>query len=313
MCSENNKEVLLVTVIMVTYNSSAYVREAIDSVLLQSYSNIELIIGDDVSTDDTWEIIQEFKDQRIRAYKNPINLGEYPNRNKAISLSKGEFIYFIDGDDLMLFRGIEDTLKDLVRFPKCELAVVRPENPKFIGPIEIDRLDALNLEFFGGGVLDSSLANNIFRTAFLKKNLFLVEYKNSDQYSRILFLKSSNLLVLVTPIAIWRITKNQASKKITIARQARELLTFYQDYLFASPEYSELNQNRLKRRYYRTLFSLIFSSFRNGDFHFYKLRNFLIDDWRFAFEIALHNKSEDVFWSHYNYYNINIYFKNKNK
>ena len=213
MCSENNKEVLLVTVIMVTYNSSAYVREAIDSVLLQSYSNIELIIGDDVSTDDTWEIIQEFEDQRIRAYKNPINLGEYPNRNKAISLSKGEFIYFIDGDDLMLFRGIEDTLKDLVRFPKCELAVVRPENPKFIGPIEIDRLDALNLEFFGGGVLDSSLANNIFRTAFLKKNLFLVEYKNSDQYSRILFLKSSNLLVLVTPIAIWRITKNQDLKK----------------------------------------------------------------------------------------------------
>lgn len=69
-----NAEQPLVTVITVAYNSSAYLRVAIESVLAQSYANIEYIICDDYSTDDTWDIICEYTDARIRAYRNEKNL-----------------------------------------------------------------------------------------------------------------------------------------------------------------------------------------------------------------------------------------------
>src|SRR5438105_4541179 len=106
MLEKSLNEWPLVTVITVTYNSAAYVRDAIESVLAQTYDNIEYIIGDDYSTDNTWQIIREYKDERIRAYRNEKNLGEYPNRNKAISLATGKYLIFIDGDDILYPHGI---------------------------------------------------------------------------------------------------------------------------------------------------------------------------------------------------------------
>ena len=63
--------------------------------------NFEYIIGDDCSIDNTWEIINDFNDSRIVKYRNDTNLGEYPNRNKAVTIAKGDWILFIDGDDVM--------------------------------------------------------------------------------------------------------------------------------------------------------------------------------------------------------------------
>ena len=58
---------------MPCYNASKYVREAIDSVLAQTHTNFEFIIMDDCSTDDTWDIIQSYTDNRIEAYRNDEN------------------------------------------------------------------------------------------------------------------------------------------------------------------------------------------------------------------------------------------------
>ncbi len=64
-----------VTVILTSYNHEKYLREAIESVLQQSFSDFELIIGDDASTDNSWEIIQSYNDPRIRLYRHEINRG----------------------------------------------------------------------------------------------------------------------------------------------------------------------------------------------------------------------------------------------
>ncbi|MFM7858501.1 MAG: glycosyltransferase family 2 protein, partial [Flammeovirgaceae bacterium] len=151
----------LVTVITVTYNSSKYVRKAIESILASSYTNFELLISDDASSDNTWEIIQEYKDERIVACRNTTNIGEYNNRNKCIKLAKGEFIFFIDGDDMLFFRGIEDAIREMLRYPECQFGVVNTQSLKCVGPIKISSEDAFNLEFFGGGVVDGSLTNNV--------------------------------------------------------------------------------------------------------------------------------------------------------
>ena len=111
----------LVTIITVTYNSSKYVRDAIEGVLAQTYTNIEYIIGDDCSTDDTWSIIREYKDPRIKAYRNETNLGEYPNRNKAILMSTGEYLLFIDGDDYIYPHGLSYYVDLITKYPQAAI------------------------------------------------------------------------------------------------------------------------------------------------------------------------------------------------
>lgn len=92
----------LVSVIMPAYNSERYITDAIESVVQQTYTNWELIVIDDGSSDDTVRRIEEqaAKDLRIRFYKNEKNIGVSETRNKAISLANGEWIAFLDSDDI---------------------------------------------------------------------------------------------------------------------------------------------------------------------------------------------------------------------
>ncbi|CAG9431362.1 Putative teichuronic acid biosynthesis glycosyltransferase TuaG [Providencia alcalifaciens] len=90
----------LVSVIMPSYNSKEYIKAAINSVLNQSYTNLELIIINDSSIDGTLEIIESFTDQRIKIINSISNEGVALSRNKGISLSRGKYISFLDSDDL---------------------------------------------------------------------------------------------------------------------------------------------------------------------------------------------------------------------
>lgn len=91
----------LISVCIPAYNNSAYISETINSILSQSYPNLELVIVDDRSTDDTAAQIKKFSDRRIRFYENDRNLGMHGNWNRALSLCTGEYIKLVCGDDLI--------------------------------------------------------------------------------------------------------------------------------------------------------------------------------------------------------------------
>ena len=84
---------------MPAYNAEKYVKQAIDSILSQSYSNIELIIADDSSKDKTKTIIDSYNDPRIHTYHNAQNMGYLKTWNKLMQLTKGKYITFQDADD----------------------------------------------------------------------------------------------------------------------------------------------------------------------------------------------------------------------
>jgi teichuronic acid biosynthesis glycosyltransferase TuaG len=92
----------LVSIITPLYNSGKYVKETIESVLSQTYTNWEMIIVDDCSTDNGVEIIQEYakKDSRIKLISLAKNSGAAVARNTAIKVAKGFYIAFLDSDDL---------------------------------------------------------------------------------------------------------------------------------------------------------------------------------------------------------------------
>lgn len=94
-----------VSVIIPTYNQKDFVRETIDSVLAQTYSNIEIIVTDDGSADDTGKIIQEYASRnpdKIKPVYSEKNIGIAANMNRGLAERTGEFIAWLGGDDVML-------------------------------------------------------------------------------------------------------------------------------------------------------------------------------------------------------------------
>ena len=90
----------LVSIIMPSYNTAAYIEETLKSVFAQTYTNWEVIIVDDCSTDNTLEILDKIKDKRVHVYVNEQNSGAAVSRNRALRKAKGQWIAFLDSDDL---------------------------------------------------------------------------------------------------------------------------------------------------------------------------------------------------------------------
>ncbi|CAN5347934.1 glycosyltransferase family 2 protein [soil metagenome] len=107
------RETPLVSIIMPSYNSAAFIGEAIRSVQGQTHHNWELIIVDDASCDATVSIISDFlnNDPKINLLVNPVNRGAGYSRNRGIKAAAGDFIAFLDTDDIWLPGKLETQLK----------------------------------------------------------------------------------------------------------------------------------------------------------------------------------------------------------
>jgi glycosyltransferase involved in cell wall biosynthesis len=103
----------IVSIITPSYNSEKFIKDTIGSVLSQTYKNWEMIIVDDVSLDNSNEIIEEYckKDSRIKLIKLAKNSGPAVARNRAIQEAKGRYIAFLDADDLWMSEKLEKQIK----------------------------------------------------------------------------------------------------------------------------------------------------------------------------------------------------------
>lgn len=105
---ENERIPNLVSIIMPSYNTAQYIGATIKSVLNQTYTNWELIIVDDCSTDNTDEVVKNYlSDKRIKYLKNEQNSGAAVSRNRALREAKGQWISFLDSDDFWMPEKLE--------------------------------------------------------------------------------------------------------------------------------------------------------------------------------------------------------------
>jgi len=112
----------LVSVLMPVYNAEAYVAEAVESILQQSYTNFEFIILEDGSTDDSLRIVQSYADSRIRLYRSKTNKGLIYQLNRGLQLAQGKYVARMDADDVALPERLERQLTFLENHP--EFAIV---------------------------------------------------------------------------------------------------------------------------------------------------------------------------------------------
>lgn len=111
-----------VSIVMTTYNCERYVRDAMESILNQTYKDFEFIIVDDASTDRTFEIIAGIQDERIVRLRNERNFGQTKSLNRGIRQSRGHYIARMDADDISHPRRLEKQYRYLEAHP--EIAVV---------------------------------------------------------------------------------------------------------------------------------------------------------------------------------------------
>ncbi|SEP76565.1 Glycosyl transferase family 2 [Virgibacillus subterraneus] len=110
----------LVTVFIPLYNCEEYISEALESVINQSYSNIEIVIIDDGSTDNSVNIVNSYTDPRIRLIKNEINRGIPYTRNLGLQESQGKYMAIIDSDDIAYLTRIEKQVNYMENNPNID-------------------------------------------------------------------------------------------------------------------------------------------------------------------------------------------------
>ncbi len=148
----------LVSIIMPSWNTGKYIAESIQCVIDQTYSNWELLIVDDCSTDNTDEIVAPFlQDQRIKYYKNEKNSGAALTRNRAMREAEGEWIAFLDSDDLWMPDKLEKQLNFMcangyvLSYTEYE-KIDEEDNPLNIhvsGPKTVNKRKMYNYDYIG--------------------------------------------------------------------------------------------------------------------------------------------------------------------
>lgn len=110
-----------ITVAIPVYNDGEYLKESIDSILNQSFSDFELLIINDGSTDNCPEIIRSYTDPRIRVLTHPVNLGRPAARNDAIKHAQGEYLLWMDADDIALPELVAEQVHFLDTHPEIDI------------------------------------------------------------------------------------------------------------------------------------------------------------------------------------------------
>ena len=179
------KKMPKLSVIIPVFNAESYLREAIDSIIQQSFTDWELIIINDGSTDSSERIIADYTDPRIKYYKNEGNIGLIATLNKGIDLCKGEYIARMDADDISetdRFKYQLAFFKKNKEYAMCgTYAKIIDKNNQEIGKIiNLQTNDYLQINLlFSVPFLHPSM---MIRGDVLRSNYFDPEYKHAEDY-----------------------------------------------------------------------------------------------------------------------------------
>jgi glycosyltransferase involved in cell wall biosynthesis len=116
------KELPLVSVCIPAYNVERFIKDTLESVFLQTYPNLEIIVSDDCSTDKTPEIVSSYASKGVRLIRTPRNLGRYGNCNEVIRASSGKYVLKLDADDLVAPEHIAEQVAVLEANPQVTFA-----------------------------------------------------------------------------------------------------------------------------------------------------------------------------------------------
>jgi len=254
-----------VSVIIPTYNRSDLISEAIRSVLDQHYTDWELIILDDGSTDDTAQVVAEFGDKVIYIYQD--NAGEPAARNAGFAASQGEFVSFLDSDDQMLPNNLENLVSLLDAKPEVSIAYGRYywfHNDEQIGHLRGPIFDG---QIFQQLLLEETM---MIGTALIRRDCvhaiggFDENIHFQPHWDFYLRLARAGYLYASCKqgVALLRVHPGNRGKELTAMLKWRLAIL---DRLFGDLTLDEVPENIRRRAYYKAYFDFALKYYDRGD------------------------------------------------
>ena len=233
----------LVSICIPVFNCDRFISIAIESILNQSYENIELIIVDNCSTDNTFDEILKFKDDKIKVFRNEKNFGIEYNWNKAILYATGEFVKLMPADDVLQKKCIEKQVNILNTYDDVVLVgsnrdIINAFGKKILTPrkkyvnkiLSIDDLIDLSIKSGsnpigepGSILLRNSLLNNLIK--FDNTYPYVIDLKFYFDY-----LNYGNFMILEDYLYSFRVSSSSLSVDISY-KQRQDFLNFINTYL----------------------------------------------------------------------------------
>lgn len=153
-----------VSVLITAYNREEYLAEAIGSALASDFSDFEVIVVDDCSTDSTWEVAQQYSsDSRVRLFRNPQNLGDYGNRARVAAEARGDYLKYLDSDDILYPHALGVMVRAMDTFPDAGFGLSEQPIPNRPYPLFLNPHDAYETQFFVMDLFGRAPGSSIIR------------------------------------------------------------------------------------------------------------------------------------------------------
>jgi len=155
----------LVSICIPTFNRANHITDALNYAIQQTYSNVEILVVDNCSTDSTMQICQQFKqkDSRISIYQNDTNIGACANLNRCVELAKGEYIKFLLSDDIILPTCVERMMEIFEKFPTVKLVACREDRIDNVGTVVSKDLPPIETGLISGR---KTIKDNLYSNGF---------------------------------------------------------------------------------------------------------------------------------------------------
>ncbi|MBI1286915.1 MAG: glycosyltransferase [Flavobacteriales bacterium] len=174
----------LVTVLIPMYNAEDFVEQSVRSILEQTYTNFELLIIDDGSTDRSVPVVESFSDQRIKLVRNEKNLKLIATLNKGLSLAKGKYIVRLDADDIAIKERIETQVSFMEEHPEVGLCGTWYEAFGDVSSVVRYPTDHQSLKYMSLYQCPIIHPSTIFRTSVIKEHglKYDLDYPHAEDY-----------------------------------------------------------------------------------------------------------------------------------
>lgn len=224
----------LVSVVIPSYNARDYIKETVDSVLAQTYKNIEIFVVDDGSTDDTKEVLSLYGAAGKIHYLYQQNAGQSAARNTAIAHAQGKYIALLDADDLFMPTKIEEQVAYLEAHPECGLSYCRLYH--FFGS-DLNRRYVFSVPSPSGVLFKELLRGNFINplSVVLRKELldkygaFEPTFRRLDEQALWLKLAFNNVMFCHLPkyLAYYRVHSSSLTNDAVYYRDTQKTLILF--------------------------------------------------------------------------------------
>ena len=233
---ENNQP--LVSIIMNCYNGESYLKEAVDSIFAQTYNNWEVVFIDNCSKDSSEKIVKSYNDERVRCYKTKKNIPLYAARNIAIDKCNGQYIAFLDCDDIWLENKLE---KQIILAMKGHDIVFGRYQVFSSNPVmsfkPTDSLDKVSETCTTNDLLKRnpiSIGCVLIKSALLIKYRFNPYYQLLGDYDLWVRLSMNHSITLLNTVVEYSRQHNNNTSDLLLGNWLKERRFFYKSYLSVS-------------------------------------------------------------------------------